>query len=207
MLSDAYDTYYESVMNMYKAIEPISTNKTYQKNTVLLNLSEPSKYFYLIESGIVGFYRKNDRLLVHEQSAPSVIGVYNIFQTADIIVMAHADVIIKCAEEQEVLAIIEQRSLWKDVAIILSRMLKRYTERDYNLIAQDAYFIVKYHLQLIMTMDINTRLTTTAHKFITSRTLLSRSRVMDILKQLNVGDFITMKKGILISINTLPERF
>ncbi|MFU2316892.1 helix-turn-helix domain-containing protein [Rahnella sp. PCH160] len=206
-LLDVEKHYFSALEKVFSATEGESEKRICKRNELFLDLTRDDKCIWLVKSGLVGFYRKSDRLLIHETQAPVILGLVQSFYSADVIVLAHTEIILHVLPRETALKIIETEGLWREVALILGRILKSYVNRDLNMVAQDAYHIVKHHLRLLMAMSVEERYAITATKFITSRTKLSRSRVMDILRQLNAGNYITIKSGILVALNTLPDKF
>ncbi|MFP2516983.1 helix-turn-helix domain-containing protein [Buttiauxella agrestis] len=181
--------------------------KLYKTGDAFINLNDECHFLYLIESGVVGIYRKNDNLLIQEVEGPLVIGLAYLFHKADIIALAHSEISAYKINREDALLAIDKNSLWQDVATILARVTRSYALRDANIIGLNAYKVVRYHLELLIQLPAEQRLMLNAAKFISDRTFISRSRIMEILKQLNAGSYITIKNGILIRIKHLPFDF
>ncbi|WP_083967892.1 helix-turn-helix domain-containing protein [Buttiauxella brennerae] len=202
------DIHYSTALEkLFSALMPLAEKKRLKRNDVFLDFKQDDEQLLLIETGNVGYYRKSDRLLIHETQAPAILGLAHAFQKVDVIAQAHTSMVVGYISRETALKIIDQKGLWREVAVVLGRIIKGYMVRDTNMVAQDAYHIVKHHLGLLMALTIEDRYAITAAKFITSRTMLSRSRVMEILKQLGAGNYITIKNGILVSIEKLPDKF
>ncbi|MCE0798783.1 helix-turn-helix domain-containing protein [Buttiauxella sp. S04-F03] len=206
-LLDVETQYTAAVEKIFTAMNDIGKKHTYKKNEIFFDFKCDEQNILLIESGTFAFYRQPDRLLIQETSAPAIFGLVMVPHKPDIIISAHSKLSVRSVPRESALRIIEQEGMWYEVAIVLGRIIKVYVERDINLIARDAYHIVKHHLNLLKSLPIEERYSTTAVKFITSRSMLSRSRVMDILKKLNDGEYIIIKNGILNKINFLPDKF
>lgn len=206
-LLDVDTQYAEALKTLFAALGRQGKRETLNKNSVFLNFKQDEQQLLLIEEGSVIFYRKSDRMLIHETLAPAVLGLVHLFHKADVIAVAHTKVTLQRIPREDALQIIEEQGLWREVSLVLGRIIKGYVVRDLNLVAQDAYHIVRHYLAILIGMPVEERYATTAAKFITDRSMLSRSRVMDILKQLNSGDYITIKNGILVKINHLPDKF
>lgn len=183
------------------------TRRVFKKGEVFIDFSKETHFIYLIESGKVGIYRRNDRLLIQEIQGPSILGLAFMFHKTGVVVMAQSEAVVYKIPREQALADIEKNGLWRDVAAILAWVTRSYTLRDASLVGLDAYQIIRQHLNLLIQIPIEDRFAITAAKYITDRTFISRSRVMEILKQLNLGGYITIKNGILISISHFPEVF
>ncbi|BCG09189.1 helix-turn-helix domain-containing protein [Buttiauxella agrestis] len=206
-LMDVDAEYAAAVERLFAAMNGIGEKRTYKNNEAFFDFKSNEQNILLIESGAFGFYRQNDRLLMQETFAPAIFGLVMVSHKPEVILFAHSKLSVKVVSRDSALRIIEQEGLWHEVAIVLGKIIKVYVERDMNLIARDAYHIIKHHLYLLMSLPVEERYSTTAVKFITNRSMLSRSRVMDILKKLNDGEYILIKNGILNKIHSLPEKF
>jgi len=69
------------------------------------------------------------------------------------------------------------------------------------------YTLLCNYLRALLEEDFEVRASTTAEKYIKERTNLSRSIIMKTLGELNKGGYIIIKRGLLIKINHLPEKF
>lgn len=206
-LMDVDNKYTEAVETILTALENIGESYHYNKNEVFFDFKNDEKNILLVESGTFGFYRQHDRLLMQETSGPAIIGLVMSSHKPDVILFAHSKLSIRTLPRELALSIIKQKGLWHEVALVLGKIVKIYVERDVNMIGRDAYHVIKHHLNLLMSLPIEERYATTAVKFITSRSMLSRSRVMNILKKLDDGEFILINNGILSNVNSLPEKF
>lgn len=206
-LLDVDTQYADAVKKLFAALEMQGKRETVRENSVFVNYKHDEPQLLLFEEGTVGFYRKSDHLLIHETISPAVLGLVHMFHKADVIAVALTKLTFQRIPREAALRIIEEQGLWREVSLVLGRIIKGFVVRDVNLVAQDAYHIVRHYLAELMALPVEERYATTAVKFITDRSMLSRSRVMDILKQLNTGDYITIKNGILVKLNNLPEKF
>lgn len=206
-LLDIKDLHPAALEKIFKSLSEVGKEVTRRKNDVFFDFHKDVQNIVLIQSGSIGFYRKSDRLLIAETAQQSVIGLLHFSNKPDVMVVAHSSVKIKIVPRDIALEIIEKEGLWHEVAVVFGHMIKLYVERDLNFIARDAYHIIKHHLNILMALPVEERYETTAARFITNRSNLSRSRVMDILKALNDGGYIVIKNGILLKINSLPDGF
>ncbi|MFJ3458580.1 helix-turn-helix domain-containing protein [Scandinavium goeteborgense] len=206
-LLDVDTQYPEALKKLFAAFEMQGEKESLKKSSVFMDLKRDAHQLLLVEEGVIGFYRKKDRLLIHETTSPAVLGLVHLFHNADVIAVAHTALSLQRIPRDIALEIIEKQGLWREVSLVLGRIIKGYVVRDISLVAQDAYHIVSHYLTVLMALPVEERYATTAVKFVTQRSMLSRSRVMDILKQLNTGNYILIKNGVLIELNYLPEDF
>jgi hypothetical protein len=104
-------------------------------------------------------------------------------------------------------AIVERDNLWKEIAYIMMFSSKRLYSSYLTSVGLSTYELIKINLQDLMNEDEFVRLNISACDYIQEKTNLSRSRVMAILRELKVGGYIELSKGILGKINKLPYKF
>lgn len=185
----------------------VSEKKVFKNNAVVYDFTTTPSCVCFLESGRVGLYRKSDRLLVYTNTAPVALGFAHMGGTADLLIRAQSEVICYLVPSQTVAQIIEDKNLWKEVATMMSWAIKNYTRRDTGLVGTDAYTTIRHHLMLLIKLPAEERLAISAEKFIVERTFLSRSRVLSILRELVAGEYITIKRGILMEIKNIPQAF
>lgn len=184
----------------------LGNEKILKKGCVFSDFSKRGDDVFFITSGKVGVYRKSDRLLIQEGEAPTITGIVNLFhQQESIILKAHSELCVIKIPGAGLIDVIESQNLWHDVADILAWMIYCYNTHYTQQVGLNSYQIVKYHLLLLNKRPLAERFTTTAVKFITDRTLLSRSGVMNILKRLDLNGYIIVDNGRLVSIINLPD--
>lgn len=76
------------------------------------------------------------------------------------------------------------------------------------MIAQlSSYEIIRLQLLELMQEPERLRLNVTAANYIQNRTYLSRSGIMRILSQLRDAQCITLQRGVLLEVHSLPPKF
>lgn len=103
--------------------------------------------------------------------------------------------------------IADEKHLWRDISNILMYRIAFMTNRDRNLIGQDAYSQIKALLLELWSYPESSRFEINAQNFIQQRTGLSRSRIMQVLSELKAGDYIKILHGRLLELRNLPVSF
>ncbi|WNS34115.1 helix-turn-helix domain-containing protein [Enterobacter asburiae] len=85
--------------------------------------------------------------------------------------------------------------------------LKRFSEVYQNSAGLSTYELIRINLNALMEEEEELRLSINVSDYIQDKTRLSRSRVMKILSDLREGDFIEVKRGILLKVNKLPANY
>lgn len=161
---------------------------------------------FLLESGRITINRRSDGKVLINIDSPFIIGLTTLFTPLNYYYLrTETDCHISTFSKNEVITLIESTSSWKSVAEILSYAFFMYYQRDEMLTSNDAYGVVKKHIEYFWENE-NIK-STSIFSFILSRTNISRSSVNKILRELEVGGYIKTKRGILIEMSKLPNAF
>lgn len=164
---------------------------------------------WLITRGVFAVVRESDASWLGTASAPFVLGLSGLFSAhaGNYSLMAQnscqgisvaRDVFFQC---------MEQHQLWQDVAHIQAWLLELLLFRDSWISSGDAYQMIRRQLLNLMKLPYDIRITTPVESYIRHHTSLSRSSVFRILSQLRKGKFVLIKKGKLINVARLPEKY
>ncbi|WP_238084018.1 helix-turn-helix domain-containing protein [Pseudescherichia vulneris] len=164
---------------------------------------------WLITRGVFAVVRESDASWLGTASAPFVLGLSGLFsahagsyslmaQNSCQGISVERDVFIQC---------LEQHHLWQDVAHIQAWLLELLLFRDSWISSGDAYQMIRRQLLNLMKLPYDIRITTPVESYIRHHTSLSRSSVFRILSQLRKGKFVLIKKGKLINVARLPEKY
>lgn len=164
---------------------------------------------WLINRGIFTMVREPDGLWLGTASAPFIIGLSGLFSQhgENYCLMAQNSCQGISVTRELFLQCIEQNNLWQDVAHIQAWLLELLLFRDRWVSSGDAYQMVRRQLLNMMKLPFDIRITTPVESYVRHHTCLSRSSVFRILSQLRKGKFILIKKGKLINVARLPERY
>jgi DNA-binding IscR family transcriptional regulator len=69
------------------------------------------------------------------------------------------------------------------------------------------YELIRQSLMTLMAKKETLRQTINTCDYIQEKTHISRSRVMKILSDLKIGNYIEIERGVLIKINKLPKTY
>lgn len=179
-----------------------------KKNKIEFDYNGKNNIFFLTE-GSVGIHRCSDEKIVITIEAPAVIGLTRVFgcegyhylSTLNEMVMIHP------VSAETALAVIEKDGLWRDVSEILAYVTNLYYYRDENVFAPSAYDIVRAHIEMLWELPASVRLKTSAFDYIMSRNIISRSTLNKIFRELEKGGYITLSRGILLDMKSLPKQY
>ena len=165
---------------------------------------------YLLTQGCAHLHRRSDGLLLSIVQAPHVLGLAELILPLAIAVevrfSADAEVwLLSAPSFHRVVA--TSPMLWADVATVLAFHLHYTSWRDLHLLSDSAYSIIRGKLFELARLPEPLRAGTTIERYVLSTTCLGRSTVLRILKALVTGGYITTRRGVLLSVRMLPQRF
>ncbi|WP_158006245.1 helix-turn-helix domain-containing protein [Serratia sp. 14-2641] len=184
---------------------PVRKGKPGQSFQFLL---QDKRMCFLLVRGECVIKRNSDSLILHAMIAPGITGLSN-FTPAP----AHLKVQATTAIEYIYLSLdefyrhVDDHDLWKAVAYSLMHVNSRFNEYMKSTTAIPNYELICNLLTALSEESFETRATVSAVQYILDRTSLSRSGVMKTLAALNAGGYIVIKRGLLIKMNKLPEKF
>lgn len=147
--------------------------------------------------------------------SPSILGFMNGYGLFDdiphkqhYVLFAETDLRGRWISHQAAVDILNEQNLWRHVTHILAQRLMVLSMREQELIGVDSYLMVRTLLMELADYPENYRKKINVLNFIHRRTNLSRSRIMSILSELRKGDYITIHRGVLVTIaHPLPANF
>lgn len=168
----------------------------------------PEPMTLILHEGTMAIYRNNDNLLIRYIRGAMIFGLNALIDVnEDVYLKAGENVRYEIIPTMNFFAIVERDNLWKEIAYIMMFSSKRLYSSYLTSVGLSTYELIKINLQDLMNEDEFVRLNISACDYIQEKTNLSRSRVMAILRELKVGGYIELSKGILGKINKLPYKF
>ncbi|HGM5490608.1 TPA: helix-turn-helix domain-containing protein [Serratia fonticola] len=166
------------------------------------------KMCFLLYSGTCIAKRMHDSLVLSTIRSPSIFGLQDIFHAkSDMHLLAVSDIEYGMVAVDDFFSYVDDNHLWKDICYMLMLSATRFSEYQKETVGISNYELICNFLLSLSVESFEIRATTTALEYIQERSLLSRSGIMKTLSTLKEGGYIVIKKGLLISINSLPKRF
>jgi len=164
---------------------------------------------WLVAQGVFTVARQPDGIWLGTASAPFIIGLSGLFSqpNENYSLIAQNSCQGISVERDLFFHCIEQNNLWQEIAHIQAWLLELLLFRDRWISSGDAYQMIRRQLLNLMKLPYDIRISTPVESYIRKHTHLSRSSVFRILSQLRKGKFILIKKGKLINVARLPERY
>ncbi|ECB7890602.1 helix-turn-helix domain-containing protein [Salmonella enterica subsp. enterica serovar Typhimurium] len=186
---------------------PSNIRIAHARQIISLN-HNPEPMTVILHQGTMALYRNDDNLLIRHVKGTMILGL-NIFtgvsegvylKTSE---SAHYEII----PTSHFFSIVERDNLWKDIAIILMYSAKCVVQSYQKSAGLGTYELIRSNLTELMGEEESIRLNISACDYIQGKTNLSRSRIMAILRELKVGGYIELSKGVLHKINKLPLKY
>ncbi|MEG0866608.1 MAG: helix-turn-helix domain-containing protein [Hafnia sp.] len=170
---------------------------------------EPIAWFFT--HGMFSTYRRIDKLQVFTSFAtPESMSVFGLAEG----LMKESFFILKAETPCEgfsfnLKSLYEKNDpkLWQNISELLSWFIKLAVIRDHQLVGVSSYSIIRSQLITLMSYSEEFRLRVTALAFIKQRTNLSRSNILRVFNELQVGEYISMHRGHLLGFRYLPLHF
>lgn len=173
---------------------------------ITLTEQNQQSIFILIE-GELSVLRASDGLLVSTLYTPNIVGLSEmLLPVYGYLLRAETENKMLSLNKCEALKIIQKNHLWHDVAMVLAYNSASLFYRNTMVIQPRTYFVVRNHLQEMMTLSDDIRMRITILDYIQERTHLSRSSILNVLAVLKNTNHIMFKRGgYLTHIVSLPE--
>ena len=182
--------------------------RTAQRRQIISLASFPEPMVIVIHEGLVAAYRNSDQLLLSYFQGPLIVGINEFSELNNFFLYkAYSEVRYEIQPRKEVLEKIDNASIWRETAYLYMYALKRFSEVYQNSAGLSTYELIRINLNALMEEEEELRLSINVSDYIQDKTRLSRSRVMKILSDLREGDFIEVKRGILLKVNKLPANY
>ncbi|MGL5389655.1 MAG: helix-turn-helix domain-containing protein [Serratia sp. (in: enterobacteria)] len=166
------------------------------------------KMCFLLYSGTCIAKRTHDSLVLSTIRSPSIFGLQDIFRAkSDMHLLAMSDIEYGMVSLDEFFSYADDKSMWKNICYMLMLSATRFSDYQKETVGVSNYELICNLLLSLSLESFEIRATTTALEYIQERSLLSRSGIMKTLATLKEGGYITINKGLLITLNSLPKRF
>lgn len=163
--------------------------------------------YYLI-SGEVELCNINNNLIIANVNHSAVLGLSTIFSTGECCyIKAVSDIELSCMKLCDLIAMVEEKHLWKDVSAVLTWYLSIYYARDELASKTSSYGIVKTYLEMLWEQHQESLSEISIFDFILNRATVSRSSLNKILKELSDGGYIKINRGRLVCLRKLPPGY
>ncbi|HEB0856378.1 helix-turn-helix domain-containing protein [Citrobacter werkmanii] len=173
------------------------------KREEIIRFSQPGRSVVLLISGFFSIYHMQDNLFIAYQSPQSIFGLLGLVTDVDSIYLkAETDAEIVLVDVDVVREKVEEKKLWKAVAINLVHMLALAIHRDSKTLNKTTYQRVCLSILEYEKLPSEIKKRVVLSKYIITRTTLSRSLVMSILARLAKEGRVMIKRGRLLYVDS-----
>lgn len=163
----------------------------------------------LIEKGTVSLHRKYDKKLLFHFVVPFVFGVVQSFsKNNNYYLLCETSARVILLDNDKFNHTVDEKNLWKDVLKNVCYLIDVFEESQKTKYqSSNNYELVKGCLHQIWALPQEERAKTSIFKYIMMRHDISRSSVAKFMKALGDGGYLKIKKGVLVELNKLPEKY
>lgn len=192
------------IQRIIEAMAPFADSFDASKGEILCYSVQNKKVCYLLHDGSVTLNRRGDGIVINSEQAPFIFGITNQLAQADSLylrVMENSRISRISMERFNL--VIESFQLWESVCKTMVYSASRIYDHCTRIAQMSATELIDYQLNELMQESERIRNSITAANYISSRTFLSRSNIMRILAEFRDNGRITLRRGVLVSINAL----
>lgn len=201
---DKPSTHFQNLIDSLISQFKVSKGTAGQRYHLIKN---EQKMCFLLIKGHCDVKRGSDSLLLTTIQSPSIMGLTYFEHDASTVTQAKDNIEYIYASREEIMTHIKDNNLWESSTHILMFISARFHEYLNANVSVPTYDLICNQLQALTQEKFEIRATVSAVKYIMDRTSLSRSGVMKVLSSLDKGGYIVIKRGLLIQINRLPEKY
>mgnify|MGYP003365716020 FL=1 len=195
------------IQNIIDYTSPYSSSLLVPRGGILDYMSDNIQHCYFLLEGSITLNRRWDGMVLNSQQYPFISGVSHQLSCGDNLYVRTAESSRLCKMPLERFnLLIEKYALWESFCYLLIYTTSSIYEQCSAVSQMSSSEIVMYHLRQLMLEPSRLRNSMTAAGYIMDKTLLSRSGIMRILRQLREAKCIILERGILVGINHLPTK-
>ncbi|NJQ21821.1 hypothetical protein HCO69_19615 [Pantoea sp. LS15] len=168
------------------------------------------KHVYLVKSGYFFIRTTSTHMIKIADHAPFILGLVNQQDTfpPQLILSPVTECTVIIVEPSEAIDSLSKHACWHDVYFFSIYLIQHLFIVNDNLVSSNSYQKTKVCIEKLAKLPDSIRAKISTIQFILDDTGMSRSRVSAILLALKQGEYISMRRGILVSLNKpLPKDF
>ncbi|EEB5174103.1 hypothetical protein S479_23885 [Salmonella enterica subsp. enterica serovar Newport] len=190
-------------------LHPMCLGLTLTQGSIIDPVLKNTPATIFLETGDFELHRKFDGKLLCSFSSPFPFGIVNsVSHSENYFIEVKTPSKISFIPRSDFMASVEKENAWESIVYILTYLLDLNEKNIQTLVESNCvYDIIKGCLNQIWLLPEQERLKTSIYDFILRRHNISRSSITKIIRELNTGNYLLTKRGVLLNMNTLPRRF
>ena len=162
----------------------------------------------ILHEGMVSYYNSDANIFLFQIQAPFVLGLTKLVGLSEkYYIKCETDIKISFLSSDQAYKVIDEENIWLNVLLIVCYVIHVNTSSIISNANANAYEIIKKALNEIWLIPENERSEISIFDFTMKKYQISRSSISKILKSLNEGLYIKTRRGVLIELNKLPEKY
>lgn len=163
---------------------------------------------FLIREGVVNVCAEPNDRVIGILRAPAILGFITLLSNAlNFKIYTVLECEIAVLSKEEAFSIIAKKNLWEVYAKHTEVVANRLYLNNLHITAPTSYGIIRNLIFELINQPDSIRNMITIERYVCEKSQLSRSGVLKILAKLKEGNYIVVEKGMLKSINRLPDEF
>lgn len=196
---------------IFDSLVPYSTELTVMDDSEFFITDENNTSFvYLVKSGHFLVKDISAGMSIKTVSAPYILGIAKGLYPEQVSLLAIQHIsegVIYRLESQKAIEIISKKQCWSSLAHCLAFQVGFLSSRYYDISHRSSYLVIRSLLIEMSNEPDEIIRNYSIEKYISERCYLGRSGIMKILSDLRKGGYVEIKRGKLIKIIKLPEKY
>lgn len=163
--------------------------------------------FFLVE-GRASLRLKSNGRIIADFRAPSAPGIEMLFSASpDATIHVDGTARLLQVPASDLTREIDRMGMWQDVFRVMTDHARQIRDNLTVSAFGSSYDIIRHHLMALSSTTREGMKPESFHRYISERSTVSRSTLHKVIKSLQVGQYIDIKRGKLIELRHLPEKY
>ncbi|MEY7875009.1 helix-turn-helix domain-containing protein [Enterobacter roggenkampii] len=177
------------------------------KEDISMTLRTHPTVFFLQE-GRASLRLKSNGRIIADFKAPAILGIEMLLSPSpDTTVHVDGAARLLQVPAADLAREIERMGMWQDVFRIMAEHARQVRDNLTISAFGSSYEVIRHHLMALNSSTQESMKPESFHRYISERSTVSRSTLHKIIKSLQVGQYIDIKRGKLIELRHLPEKY
>lgn len=196
------------IEKLIKALSPYVTYVSASKGQRFNYVKNGQPMCYLFDEGNVTVHDIHDGRVLSTAFGPAVLGISNYIITQEMAyITANQSMQLGIISVKDLARELEANDLWHPFSHLLLFTISHFIQLTSTQVKPTSYERIRMQILALNDESDEVKRKTNITHYIQERTLLSRSHVMMIISELKKGGNIEVVKGVLIKVNSLPQKF
>lgn len=196
--------------NLENLIRSLPSHRTVMvcgREDISITLRTHPTVFFLLE-GRASLRLKSCGRIFADFRAPAALGIEMLFSTSpDTTVHVDGSACLLQVPAADLAREIDRKGMWQDVFRITAEHALKVRDNLAISAFGSSYEVIRHHLIALNSSTQESMKPESFQSYISERSTVSRSTLHKIIKSLQVGQYIDIKRGKLLELRHLPEKY